>query len=425
MDIDKPRQQAFRLIFRDLNAVLVHQLFFGAIRQTGDAFADGFIIPSGFPACLPHGLRIIGVNAQDFLRNLVHGEHFRNKLQALPAFLAVQEDGQLISGKQLDLTGFSREGVRSVNRHRAAHAVKRLIFQRRIGEIRYVQRRLGLSVVGLNDNFRFRFGQRQAVVGFFRAAGYDGDRQRLHDQRSFLLVHRNEMAGHILILGIIDLIAANRIGALSGVCLAADGGNHAAEIRGQALHQHAGSADQRRAIVYFAGALGYQIDVIRPLPVSISGIKGQAADGDRAAGAPAAAPAARPVRIARTTDVFHIHDARSTTGFLHTHPQLGFPLDLRVNKAFRILFYCFSDLRRDVHPSVSVLILSDSRIAGRKLEGLTDAASVNIRNLGHALQHTEPGNPHALLGFFGHAQTGAPDAYGHGGGLHVQGFVFI
>ena len=252
MNVGEIRQQAIRLVFHDADAVLLHQLGVGGYFQLGDQRLYVFFLPAGFFTGLLQRVRIVGVNAQHFLGQLVQGHRFRYVLQAFLTFFVVQVDGQLVSGPQLHVAGLAGEGVHGVNDHHAAHAVERLIFQGGIDEVGYVPRggvlraraasarlrffdRFGFgAVLGINGapdgDIHLRIGQRRAVVDFFRAAGDNGDRHRLHDQPTVYFFHVGEMAGHVFVPAVVNLIISHGIGTVSHVGQGAGGGNLAPEF---------------------------------------------------------------------------------------------------------------------------------------------------------------------------------------------------
>ena len=250
MHVGEIRQQAIRLVFHDPDAVLLHHLG-GRVRfQAGNQRLYVLFLPAGFLAGLLQSVGILGINAQQFFGKIGQGNGFRFVFQAFPAFFVVQVDDQPVSGLQLHVAGFAGEGVHGVHHHHAAHAVKRLIFQRGIDEIRHIPRggrlrahaaadparrgfpfgdALGFEAAPDGDT-RLRIGQRRAVVDFFRAAGDNGDRHRLHDQLAVDFFHVGKMAGHIFVPAVINLVIAHGIFALSRVDLNAGGGNRAPEF---------------------------------------------------------------------------------------------------------------------------------------------------------------------------------------------------
>ena len=250
MGVGEIHQQAVRLIFHDPDAVLLHHLGGGVHFQVGDQRLYVLFLPAGFLAGLLQSVGILGINAQQFFGKIGQGNGFRFVFQAFLAFFVVQVDDQPVTGLQLYVAGFAGEGVHGMHHHHAAHAVKRLIFQRGIDEIRHIPRdgrlrgyaaadpaRLSFlfgDALGFNaapdGDAHLRIGQRRAIVDFFRAAGGNGDWHRLHDQLAVDFFHVGKMTGHVFVPAVINLVIAHGIFALSRVDLNAGGSNRAPEF---------------------------------------------------------------------------------------------------------------------------------------------------------------------------------------------------
>ena len=413
--------QAVGILLRDLQADL-HDggILRGGLRKLRDELLDKPDVPAGILAGLLQEGRVVPVDPQQLLGELVFAQILDLQLDALFTVQIGEVDRQLLSGAELELPPLAGERVGGVHPHDAAEPVQGLaVIYRAPGRFRddpggIAPGLLPLFGAPVEGDIGLRVRQGPAVIGLCGAAGVDGERGGHYQEGAADLLHVRKVAGDVLSAVVVNGVEGDGILALARVRQAAAGfGPHTKDF-GKPADQNVRAAHQRLPVKVFARALRDQGNGVVPGPVAVCRVVvGGAVD-------------------------------QTGTGPIDTLMDRGIAHDLIAHKALNILGRKSGD--RGLRDPLGILAVFRHRGLLPRVDGerLLPTCVVEIGDLRAALQHADLGDRDnaAFLGgepfqihrlqadrfhigdrLAGDIHDGAANTDDHGGGLDVHGLI--
>ena len=218
--------------------------------------------------------RVFGVQAEHFLRQVLHGDGLHGEGEAFLAVFVREADHQALAGGELDVPAVPGDRVGAVDPDGAGHADHGLGADVRAGDDGGVPP-FGIldRIAGDGPDARVRAGQLLAVVDLFRFAGPDRQRGAVDLQGTGDLDDIGEVGGDVLALVVQDFIGGDDVVRGAGIRDLALAGDLNGAVLRQAGDQRAAGAAQGLAVIELAGGLGRQLHRVGPDPVLVGGMR--------------------------------------------------------------------------------------------------------------------------------------------------------